>query len=82
MDEPSLNKEIISEIEKIDIKAKYLKYMILCLDRKQVAESISKIIKSEKSRNQVLYEVEFEHSMNVPNKILTEKEMVSLNDLR
>ena len=43
LDFKTINTEILDELDLIDIKTKYLKYLILNLEKKQVAESMTKI---------------------------------------
>lgn len=53
-------KILAEKLGDVDLQLRYLEYMIVCLEKKQVAESISKITKIEKSRADPKFLITFE----------------------
>lgn len=59
------------KLNDVDLQLEYYHYLISCLEKKQIAESVSKITKIEKSRGEVKFVVEFEEAMNMKPRSFT-----------
>ena len=68
MDEKKL---LLHKIDSVDLQLSFLESMIDRLEKKQVAESISKITRLEKTRGDVKFHITFEEAMNVKRKVLS-----------
>ena len=69
-------------ITDVETQKQYLEYCIERLEKKQVAESLSKILKVEKQKNEQKFMVTFEEAMNIKKRIMNEKEILELNKVR
>ena len=59
-----------------------LEYLIDCLEEKQIAESIAKIISTERSNGEPMFKIDYERAMNIEPKLIGEKELFRMNFLR
>lgn len=50
-----------------------LQYLIDCLEEKQIAESVSKIISTERNSGETMFKIDYEKAMNIEPKLITEK---------
>lgn len=71
-----------SKLDEIDIQLRFYEYLMACLEKKQIAESISKVTRIEKFRGEPRFVIAFEEAMMIKDKSLTEKELVGLNKIR
>lgn len=44
---------------------KCLEYLIDCLEEKQISESISKIISTERNHGELMFKIDYEKAMNI-----------------
>lgn len=59
-----------------------LEYLIKSLEEKQIAESVAKIISTERAKGEIMFKVDFEKAMNIEPKLYSEKELNRINFLR
>lgn len=59
-----------------------LEYLIGSLEEKQVAESVSKIVSTERANGEIMFQITYEKAINIEPRLVTEKELTRINFLR
>ena len=75
METPKLHSKYINflkDVNKVDHQLSYIKYAISALEKKQIADSITKIFKIPMNDHTLSFSVSFENALNLRTKILTE----------
>jgi predicted RNA binding protein with dsRBD fold (UPF0201 family) len=72
--------ETVGEEGRRDLEC--LEYLIGSLEEKQVAESVSKIISTERANGEIMFQITYEKAINIEPRLVTEKELTRINFLR
>lgn len=72
--------EAVGEEGRRDLEC--LEYLIRSLEEKQVAESVSKIVSTERANGEIMFQITYEKAINIEPRLVTEKELTRINFLR
>jgi hypothetical protein len=59
-----------------------LEFLIDCLEEKQIAESVAKIISTERSNGELMFKIDYERAMYIEPRLIPERELMRINFLR